>query len=341
MDPTLSSTTLLSPITSHALSFLFTSSYVGSLYITHLFAALPSPRTTPTATPPEAANGQIPLPPISADKDALDAQDLETGPKVGSRDHPLTVRARMKAVSCSTLISILGVYATYEHASGSSFSESIIPSLKLLGLPTGLTGSGVGLGLPRILPYVLAPTMMLGPLYAMYLCDDIPIISWRRNSESWSAMLKREFGLLEVRNYVVGPLTEELVFRSTVLAASILGGLSFKSLIFGTPLWFGLAHVHHGLELYRKNGRTSQAALHALFACLFQLTYTTLFGWFASYLFLRTGSVIPPLVAHMFCNVMGIYFPGNAIRREPGKKALIYGAYLAGIVGFFFGVKAL
>ncbi|WVQ76461.1 hypothetical protein IAR50_006129 [Cryptococcus sp. DSM 104548] len=339
MDPSLSSPTLLSPAIAHALSFLFTSSYVGSLYITHLFTA--SPRPSPTPTPPEPTNGQLPVPPISADKDALDAQDFETGPKLGSRDHPLTVRARMKAVSCSTLISILGVLVTYKHTSGSSFSGSIAPSLKLMGLPTALMGSGAGLGLPRILPYVLAPTMMLGPLYAMYLCGDIPVISWRRNGEPWSDMFKREFGLLEVRNYVVGPVTEELVFRSTVLAASILGGLSFKSLVFGTPLWFGIAHAHHGFESYRKKGRTSQAAIQALFACLFQLTYTTLFGWFASYLFLRTGSVIPPMVAHMFCNVMGIYFPGNALRREPRKKALIYGAYLAGIVGFYFGVKAL
>ena len=40
-----------------------------------------------------------------------------------------------------------------------------------------------------------------------------------------------------------GPLTEELVFRSTILAASMLGGLSLKSLVFGTPLWFGIGTI--------------------------------------------------------------------------------------------------
>jgi len=50
---------------------------------------------------------------------------------------------------------------------------------------------------------------------------------------------------------------------------------------------------------------------------VFQLGYTTLFGWFAAYLFVRTGSVLPPLVSHVFCNVMGIYLPGTAVARHP------------------------
>jgi prenyl protein peptidase len=56
---------------------------------------------------------------------------------------------------------------------------------------------------------------------------------------------------------------------------------------------------------------------------VFQFAYTTLFGWYASYLFLRTGpspllspshtltndctgSIIPPILAHIFCNYMGL-----------------------------------
>ena len=53
---------------------------------------------------------------------------------------------------------------------------------------------------------------------------------------------------------------------------------------------------------------------------MFQLSYTTLFGWFASYLFVRTGSIVPPLLSHMFCNYMGIYFPSTAVRRHPTWK---------------------
>jgi prenyl protein peptidase len=57
------------------------------------------------------------------------------------------------------------------------------------------------------------------------------------------------------------------VFRSTILAVSILGGLSTRSLIFGTPLWFGLAHVHHAHEVWVRGGRTRQAAIQALAGC--------------------------------------------------------------------------
>ena len=37
-----------------------------------------------------------------------------------------------------------------------------------------------------------------------------------------------------------------------------------------------------------------------------QLTYTSLFGAYSSYLFLRTGFLIGPLLAHVFCNAMGL-----------------------------------
>lgn len=37
-----------------------------------------------------------------------------------------------------------------------------------------------------------------------------------------------------------------------------------------------------------------------------QLAYTTLFGYHCAFLFLRTGSLYPPLFSHMFCNFMGL-----------------------------------
>lgn len=75
-----------------------------------------------------------------------------------------------------------------------------------------------------------------------------------------------------------------MVFRSTILAVSLLGRLSLKSLVFGTPMWFGIgtsnsplvfgmsmdidpfcvAHAHHGFEMYKRNGRNGAAALQAI-----------------------------------------------------------------------------
>lgn len=74
---------------------------------------------------------------------------------------------------------------------------------------------------------------------------------------------------------------------------------------------------------------------------VFQLTYTTLFGWFATYNYLRTGSVIPALTSHAYCNFMGIYLPHIATARHPTKKGLIWGLYGIGIAGFIWGLRQL
>jgi len=136
-------------------------------------------------------------------------------------------------------------------------------------------------------------------------------------------------------------VTEELVFRSTILAVSMMGKLSIGSLVFGTPLWFGIAHAHHAWDAFKRNGGDAAAAQQAILISLFQLTYTTLFGWFASYLFLRTGSILPPLLSHIFCNAMGIYLPTTAVRRHPHRSGLIWGSYLVGVAGFIIGIRRL
>ncbi|KAL7419955.1 CAAX prenyl protease [Cryptotrichosporon argae] len=294
--------------TVHLLSLGFTASYVGSLYVAqHVFAPLVA-RRRPSA-PPSSASSPAHAPSLAP----------------SSRDHPTTIRLRMSAVGLSTLLSLSGVQYAVKKTSSLSWADSLLPALRLLGIPAQLSDIPT-----HPLSYALAPTLLLGPLAAMALDGSLP------GQRNWIP----EFGLVEARNYVVGPVTEELVFRSAVLAVSTLGGLSFRSLVFGTPLWFGIAHAHHALETFNRNGQTRAAAVQALAACAFQLTYTTLFGWFASYLFVKTGSVVPPLAAHVFCNTMGIYLPSTAAARHPRHKRLISAAYVTGVVGFVLGLRA-
>lgn len=55
---------------------------------------------------------------------------------------------------------------------------------------------------------------------------------------------------------------------------------------------------------------------------LFQLTYTTLFGAYATFLYLRTGSLLAVVLVHAFCNWMGLpRFWG----RVEGEVALLGG----------------
>lgn len=44
----------------------------------------------------------------------------------------------------------------------------------------------------------------------------------------------------------------------------------------------------------------------AIARALFQFTYTSLFGFFATFVFLRTGNVISITLAHTFCNWLGL-----------------------------------
>lgn len=53
---------------------------------------------------------------------------------------------------------------------------------------------------------------------------------------------------------------------------------------------------------------------------VFQFTYTTLFGFHCAYLFVRSGSVLPPLFAHVFCNIMGVPQLQAELRWHPHRK---------------------
>jgi prenyl protein peptidase len=56
----------------------------------------------------------------------------------------------------------------------------------------------------------------------------------------------------------------------------------------------------------------------------FQFSYTTLFGAYSAYLFVRTGHFIAPFMAHAFCNHMG--FPDLSevqMHKEPQRSVLM------------------
>ena len=71
-----------------------------------------------------------------------------------------------------------------------------------------------------------------------------------------------------------------------------------------TPLYFGIAHIHHFYEFTLTHPHTP--LLPALLRSLVQFTYTTLFGWFATFVFLRTGSLYAVILTHGFCNWTGL-----------------------------------
>jgi prenyl protein peptidase len=75
-------------------------------------------------------------------------------------------------------------------------------------------------------------------------------------------------------------------------------------IVFISPLHFGIAHVHHFYEFRLTHPDT--AVTVAIFRSLFQFAYTTLFGWFAAFVYLRTGSLPAVILIHSFCNWCGL-----------------------------------
>lgn len=101
-----------------------------------------------------------------------------------------------------------------------------------------------------------------------------------------------------------GPVSEELVWRSFIVPLHVLAHFSGKQIIFLTPLYFGIAHLHH---LYEFRITHSEVPLVvAVLRSLFQFAYTSLFGFFATFVYLRTGNVFTCMLAHTFCNWMGL-----------------------------------
>lgn len=70
----------------------------------------------------------------------------------------------------------------------------------------------------------------------------------------------------------------------------------------------------------------------ALLHSVFQFGYTTVFGGYTAFLFLRTGHLIGPVLCHSFCNFMG--FP--PLDQVPSSKypRIISASFVAGLVVF-------
>ena len=64
-----------------------------------------------------------------------------------------------------------------------------------------------------------------------------------------------------------------------------------------------------------------------------QFAYTTAFGWYATYLFLRTGHLAAPIAAHAICNMFG--FPPFGDMSAHKQNAIIGICTLGGLAVFF------
>jgi prenyl protein peptidase len=159
---------------------------------------------------------------------------------------------------------------------------------------------------------LLCATLFAGPLY------EAAFVKGRLGAWVRGAYLRETFASwIGWRNLVAGPVSEELVFRSLVIPLHILAHMSPTRIVFLTPLYFGIAHIHHFYEFVLTHPELP--LLPAILRTLFQFAYTSLFGFFASFVYLRTGSLYAVIAAHMFCNWMGLPRLWGKVRVEAGQ----------------------
>ena len=71
----------------------------------------------------------------------------------------------------------------------------------------------------------------------------------------------------------------------------------------------------------------------------FQFGFTTIFGWYATFVFLRTGHLAAPIAAHAFCNWMG--FPRFGDVPAHPAAMLLKAAFATGILLFVCMLRPL
>ncbi|KAI9147916.1 hypothetical protein HJFPF1_11734 [Paramyrothecium foliicola] len=204
-----------------------------------------------------------------------------------SRDAPEAIRARIRAVSSSTAVcSIITLLLLH------SLEVSPLSPLHLMGYwPIGL--------IPSTKALFLTALLFAGPLFECLVIDG----EW----QEWVRLqpLKHVWSDWPTwRNMVAGPVTEECLFRSAAVPLLLVAGSSVARTIFLSPLVFGLAHLHHFYEFRITHPHVPLIA--AIARSVLQLSYTSLFGMYATFIFVRTGSLAAAILIHTFCNYMGL-----------------------------------
>jgi prenyl protein peptidase len=223
-----------------------------------------------------------------------------------SRDSPSVIQSRIRSVllTCALTLTTTSLILSRTGATP-------LDILHLTGLyPVSLPSSLRALSLTALL--FLGPlfdTLVVQRSYTLFTSSFPP----QPLTELWTEWTAW-------RNIVAGPVTEELLFRSASVPLMLLARASVAETIFLSPVVFGLAHFHHFYEFRLTNPGVPLVA--ALARSVFQLGFTTVFGGYATFVYVRTGSLLAVCAVHAFCNCMGLPRVWGRVRRVVvGSKA--------------------
>lgn len=142
-----------------------------------------------------------------------------------------------------------------------------------------------------------------------------------------------------LRNLMFAPLTEEILFRGSIVSALARTTLSTGSIVTIAPLFFGSAHIHHAVVKLRQGDSPLTVAIQTAV----QFAYTSFFGSYASFAYLRSRSILAVTLSHSFCNAMGL--PDLQFVRKGGHlysyRMWLLAAHVGGVVAFGLTIDRL
>lgn len=248
---------------------------------------------------------------------------------LGERNDPNVIKSRLiRVITITSLLIISAPYVLTELLKTAPDYES---SHHLLGL-TSLLDISTWYSMLKTL--VLFMILFIGPLFEHLIELD-------------NGLDIHNGPLGIIRDMIVAPITEELVYTSLALSPFLAlhseghrrslkdfaNDEYVNALLWKTPVLFGFAHLHH---LYNLTTRSVNPLpmMHAIIMVTFQLCYTTLFGYLTNKIFISTGNVWSCIVAHAFCNWLG--FPTLDLGKEYSLfiRVIYWSLLILGVWGF-------
>ncbi len=234
------------------------------------------------------------------------------------RNDPLHVKWRFLSLIVSSVVCATFTYSVYFRSDDfirvvglHSFQGSILSSINCVALTCFL---------------------FLGPI----VTKSIKFCSLQHSiTYSFLENLDTSHYIYIIRAVVVGPVIEEFIFRGLITSIFRKTGYSRLFTVFGSPWLFGIAHLHSYFNLVKQGNSKTNAALRSLF----QMLYTSLFGFIATFFFLRTGHLLPCILSHSLCNTLGLPDTSftNKMNSLNSYKFAISISYVIGI-SLFFGL---
>lgn len=230
-----------------------------------------------------------------------------------NRYAPSTIFRRLISITISTAISIFIVYLYSRYHSNKSWMQLIL-SFRLRKLKIK----------DVLWPLIITATIFLGPIV-----DEILNRRWFIALPT----LNRPNVYTFLRNWLLGPLLEEIVFRC--INCTLLSNdfpTHYNVIISG--LLFGAAHFHPQIMQHVFLDMERQLLVDSIV----QFIFTSAFGMYVATIFMKTKSLWPAAAVHIFCNVMGL--PSGEVIRTKWLKLvttsgiaawlLLYTNYLIG-----------